>query len=101
MTSLPQIVATPEILMTGGLLAGLAAAYGRELTLRRRPGWRWWLSQILLLPAAAIISLVVDDGFSLSGEVRMLVAMLTVVRGYDGLASSRKQKQAAVVPRTR
>ena len=91
MTSLRQIVVTPEILITGGLLAGLAAAYGRELTLRPRPGWRWRLSRLLLLPAAAIISVAIDTGLSLSGELGMLLPMLTVLRGYDGLAMVEKQ----------
>jgi len=90
-TNLYPIVVTPEILMTLGLLAGLAAGYGRELNLRRRPGWRWWLSRLLLLPAAAIISVAIDTGLSLSGELGMLLPMLTVLRGYDGLAMVEKQ----------
>lgn len=91
MTGLLQILGSPEILLAVGMLAGLAAAYGRELTSRRRPGWRWWLSRLLLLPAAAIVSVAIDSSLSLSGELRMLLAMLTILRGYDGLALLEKQ----------
>jgi hypothetical protein len=38
------------------------------------------------LPAAAIIAVTVDNVMSLSAEARMLLAMLTILRGYDGLA---------------
>jgi len=74
--------------MPVGLLAGLLAAYGRELSQRRRPRWRWWLSRILLLPAAVIASAAVDKSMGLTPEAKTLMAMLAVLRGYDGLSVS-------------
>jgi hypothetical protein len=44
------------------------------------------------LPASAITSAAVGDVISLSGEARMLLAMLTILRGYDGLALLEKQR---------
>jgi len=74
--------------MPVGLLSGLLAAYGRELSKRRRPRWRWWLSRILLLPAAVIASAAVDKSLGLTPEAKTLIIMLSVLRGYDGLSVS-------------
>jgi hypothetical protein len=86
----PSLIA-PGISLAIGLLAGLAAAYGRELKRGRRPGWRWWISMLLLLPAAAITSEALTDAFALTLKVSTLLAMLTILRGYDGLTLIQKR----------
>jgi len=88
MTILSHVLTSFEPTMPVGMLAGLLAAYGRELSNRRRPRWRWWFARILLLPAAAITSVAVDGSLGLSSEARALMVMLMVFRGYDGMASS-------------
>jgi hypothetical protein len=96
--ALSYLVITPDVMLAGGMLAGLAAAYGRELSLRRRPRQRWWLSRLLLLPAAAITAVTVDNVMSLSAEARMLLAMLTILRGYDGLALLQRHRRLQLPP---
>lgn len=98
MIALSYLVITPDVMLAGGMLAGLAAAYGRELGLRRRPRRRWWLSRLLLLPAAAITAVTVDNVMSLSAEARMLLAMLTILRGYDGLALLQRHRRLQLPP---
>ena len=93
MSGSTHLVIAPEIMLAGALLAGLAAAYGRELHLGRSPGWRWWFSMLLLLPSATISSEVVSDALSLTGKVRILVTVLTILRGYDGLTILEKHWQ--------
>lgn len=98
MTVLPILPVALNPTMPIGMLAGLLAAYGRELSMRRRPGWRWWLSRILVLPAAAIASVAIEGSLGLSAEARTLIVMLAVFRGYDGLTSSKRIWPPGILP---
>jgi len=93
MNGLMRLVVAPEIMLTGALLAGLAAAFGRELHLGRRPRWRWWLSTLLLLPAAAIAGEALRDALALTTKVGTLLTMMIVMKGYDGLVLIEKHWQ--------
>jgi len=67
------------------LIAGLAAAYGRELEGGRSPDRGWWLRRLLILPMLAIAAAAAIDLLSLSPTVAAFSAAMLSLGGYDVL----------------
>lgn len=90
----------PEFVLVAALLAGLATSYGRELHEGRRPGGRWWLSNLLLLPTVGITSKAADDLYPLSSSLSAFLTVMLVLTGYQGLRSLQKRWCAQILDRT-
>ncbi len=67
------------------MLAGLAAAYGRELEGGRSPDRGWWLRRLLILPMLAISAAAVIDLLDLSPTIAAFSAAMLSLGGYDVL----------------
>lgn len=80
-----RLTFAPEVVLLAALAAGLATSYGRELHGGRRPGWRWWLSMLLLLPTVAIMSQAAALILQIDARVNALLTVMLVLSGYKGL----------------
>ncbi|WP_300972943.1 hypothetical protein [Sphingomonas sp. LHG3406-1] len=82
-------VPTPDLATIGllafALVAGLAAAYGRELNARRVPGRAWWAARLLLLPLLAIAVATASEAFLLAKSTTAFTAAMLSLGGYDCL----------------
>lgn len=67
------------------LIAGLAAAYGRELQAGRSPARSWWVARLLLLPLLAIGATAASETFALSRSATAFTAAMLSLGGYDCL----------------
>ena len=84
----------PAVVIAAALVAGLAAAYGRELQLEKRPGLRWWASRVLLMPFLVIGSIAISQALLLSQSMTALCAAMLALGGYDGLRLLEQQWRA-------
>ncbi|HEX8214784.1 MAG TPA: hypothetical protein VF582_04850 [Allosphingosinicella sp.] len=69
----------------GALLAGLAAAYGREREALRDPGRRWWINRLLILPVLGITSAAAAETLSLSLAMAAFATAMLTMGGYEAL----------------
>ena len=83
--------AVAHLAVAVSLLAGLAAAFGRELQGGRIPTLRWWCARLLLLPILAIGVLAAAELFELSGTKTALTAAMLALGGYDALRLLERQ----------
>jgi hypothetical protein len=71
------------IVIAVSLLAGLAAAYGRELEAKRKPDRAWWVRRLLIFPVLAIIASAATDLFKLSPTIAAFSTAMLSIGGYD------------------
>ena len=84
----------PSVVIGAALIAGLAAAYGRELQLEKRPSLRWWSSRVLLMPCLVIGSIAITQALLLSESRTARCAGMLALGGYDGLRLLEQQWRA-------
>ncbi len=92
-----------EVLSTHGIillamLAGLAASYGRELDARRKPGRRWWVRRLLVLPLLAITAAAASETFALSRTLSAFTAAMLSLGSYDVLRLIEARWRARIDP---
>lgn len=75
----------PHLVILVSLVAGLAAAYGRELEGGRSPDRGWWLRRLLILPMLAIAAAAATDLLDLNPTVSGFSAAMLSLGGYDVL----------------
>jgi len=74
---------TVYVVISGALVAGLAAYYGRELEAGRVPDRRWWLRRILIMPILAIAATTATETFRLPTSLAAFCAAMLSLGGYD------------------
>ena len=83
--------------ISASLMAGLAAAYGRELQARRQVDRSWWIARALLLPMLAICALSASAILQLSQTMTASASAMLALGGYDGLRLIEARWQARVL----
>lgn len=74
-----------HFVILASLIAGMAAAYGRELEGGRSPDRGWWLRRLLILPMLAIAAAAVTDLLDLGPTIAAFSAAMLSLGGYDML----------------
>ena len=97
MSNILDLTLAPRVVAVAALVAGLAAAYGRELNAGGQPGWRWWLCRLLLLPCVAIAAITAEEVLSLSTNVTAFTITMLVLGGYDALRFVEQQWRLRVL----
>lgn len=73
------------LLMAFSLAAGMVGAYGRERHEGRAPGISWWQNRAMILPFLAIVSVWVQEQFSLTMSQLAMAAALLSLLGYEAV----------------
>lgn len=73
------------LLMAFSLAAGMVGAYGRERHEGRAPGISWWQNRAMILPFLAIVSVWVQEQFSLTSSQLAMAAALLSLLGYEAV----------------